>query len=217
MGMNSPQGPGWYTDPTGRFSLRYFSGQEWTAHVTDQSGNRAVDHGQVATGSAPEGAPTVAAGTRQPANALQAQPVPFAAATGQKKSRTPLFIGLGAAVAVVVAIGVVAVTRSSSSDTVTAPTVTAAQRSPSSGSSSSGSSSGSSNGSSSSSSGGSSGSTWTPTDVELLWSSFTYSEQVEICLGWSYVSDDVFISDMISIGMNYSDAVELVEILWRDC
>ena len=211
--MNSPQGPGWYPDPTGRFSLRYFSGQEWTAHITDHAGNRAVDTGQAATGSAPVGAPTVAAGTRQPASSQQAQPMPATGITGQQKTRTPMFIGIGVAVALVVALGVVAVTRSSSSDTVTAPAVTAVQRSPSSGSTSSGSSSGSSSGTS----GGSSGSTWTPSAVEILWSSFTYSEQIEICLSWSYVSDEVFISDMISIGLTYSEASELVDILWRDC
>ena len=27
---------GWWQDPTGRHELRYFDGNEWTAHVSDQ-------------------------------------------------------------------------------------------------------------------------------------------------------------------------------------
>jgi hypothetical protein len=34
--------PGWYADPLGRFELRYFNGDEWTADVSNDGG-RFVD------------------------------------------------------------------------------------------------------------------------------------------------------------------------------
>jgi hypothetical protein len=35
--------PGWYADPSGRFSQRYHDGTRWTEHVVDASGNRSTD------------------------------------------------------------------------------------------------------------------------------------------------------------------------------
>lgn len=35
--------PGWYRDPTGRFTFRYHNGVEWTHHVVDERGHRGTD------------------------------------------------------------------------------------------------------------------------------------------------------------------------------
>src|SRR6266508_676499 len=35
--------PGWYADPSGRYSQRYHDGSRWTEHVVDASGNRSTD------------------------------------------------------------------------------------------------------------------------------------------------------------------------------
>ena len=42
--MDVSRGPNWYPDPSGRFHLRYWSGQSWTNHVSDSAGNRSIDH-----------------------------------------------------------------------------------------------------------------------------------------------------------------------------
>lgn len=35
--------PGWYADPSGRFSQRYHDGTQWSEHVVDAAGNRSTD------------------------------------------------------------------------------------------------------------------------------------------------------------------------------
>ena len=45
--MTDREKPDWYPDPTGRFHLRYWSGQDWTSHVSDSSGNRSIDNGSL--------------------------------------------------------------------------------------------------------------------------------------------------------------------------
>ncbi|HEY8546840.1 MAG TPA: DUF2510 domain-containing protein [Acidimicrobiales bacterium] len=35
--------PGWYADPSGRFSQRYHDGTQWSEHVVDSAGNRSTD------------------------------------------------------------------------------------------------------------------------------------------------------------------------------
>src|SRR6266508_5234860 len=35
--------PGWYADPSGRYSQRYHDGSRWTEQVVDASGNRSTD------------------------------------------------------------------------------------------------------------------------------------------------------------------------------
>jgi len=35
--------PGWYADPSGRYSQRYHDGTQWTEHVVDAAGNRSTD------------------------------------------------------------------------------------------------------------------------------------------------------------------------------
>lgn len=35
--------PGWYPDPAGRFSQRYYDGTRWTEHVADASGNQSTE------------------------------------------------------------------------------------------------------------------------------------------------------------------------------
>jgi hypothetical protein len=49
--------PGWYSDPSGRFTQRYHDGSRWTEHVVDASGNRSTDPtGEAGQGTA-SGAP----------------------------------------------------------------------------------------------------------------------------------------------------------------
>jgi hypothetical protein len=57
--------PGWYPDPSGRFTQRYHDGARWTEHVVDAGGNRSTD---------PTGDPgqAAASGTASPGAGAQA-------------------------------------------------------------------------------------------------------------------------------------------------
>lgn len=228
--MENPQAPGWYPDPTGRFLLRYWSGQEWTSHVTDDQGNRHVD-GMDLPANTPNGIPQ-AAPPRQstaasPATAPTTTPGAGTAAVAPANSRQKWFIGGGIAAAFVLVLIVVAVAQSSSGSqavefdgtpatsaaprTNTATTTTARPRttttaprttSPPRTTTTAWSQSNTSNG---------------PIDVYMFWDFLSYSEQLELCNVWLGVSDSFFISELIAVGFSYSEASELVDLLWAVC
>lgn len=94
--MADGKGPDWYPDPTGRFHLRYWSGQDWTSHVSDSSGNRSIDNYSL----------------NLPSNT----PIGRADETTQASAARPRKVALFAVLATVVAAGVIAATVLTSAD-----------------------------------------------------------------------------------------------------
>lgn len=74
--------PGWHTDPTGRFSQRWFDGNDWSAHVVGANGQTIQDPISTGTGSGTPPAPQ-AAPASTPAGTPSPPPAPHPNAPGQ--------------------------------------------------------------------------------------------------------------------------------------
>jgi TM2 domain-containing membrane protein YozV len=83
--------PGWYTDPFGRFSHRYFDGAQWTDQVA-RDGVTAVDPPEWP--SAEPGPPTATAYGGYPAPMPYGAPVPMYAAPGAKSRLAAGLLGI---------------------------------------------------------------------------------------------------------------------------